>query len=78
MTTGIYHIPKSKREKKRKINEKVCTLERVDIGKGGSYCRPCFRLRKGNPNLSETFQQGRFHCQTSRLGCNGCGEHVCE
>ena len=54
MTTRIDHIPTSNKEKKRKRDEKVCTGERVDIGKESTYCRPCYRARKDDDSLTET------------------------
>ena len=33
-TNGIGHRPKSRMEAKKKRDEKVCTMDRVDIGRG--------------------------------------------
>ena len=41
-TNGIDHKTKSRKEVKRKHDEKVCSIERVDLGRGCSYCRPCY------------------------------------
>ena len=74
MTSGIDHSPTSRKEKKRKRDEKVCSIERVDLGRGGSYCRPCYRKQS---NMSETHTQKRKGCASTRLGCKGCEEFVC-
>ena len=74
MTSGIDHSPTSRKEKKRKRDEKVCSIERVDLGRGGSYCRPCYRKQS---NMSETHTQKRKGCSSTRLGCKGCEEFVC-
>ena len=73
-TTGMDHTPISKKDRKRKHDEKVCTIERVDLGKGGSYCRPCYRKRT---DISETNSQKRRACSSTRMGCKGCEEYVC-
>ena len=77
MTSGIAHTPTSKKEKKRKRDEKVCTIERVDIGKGSIHCRPCYRARRKNDTMKESSKVSKTKCNTSRLGCKGCGEQVC-
>lgn len=38
----ISYINQISEKKKRKHDEKVYSIERVDLGKGCSYCRPCF------------------------------------
>ena len=78
MTTGIDHTPTSKKEKKRKRNEKVCTVERVNISMCGVYCKPCYRARKNDDNINETTIVRKQNCRYTRLGCKGCGEQVCE
>ena len=78
MTTGIDHTPTSKKEKKRKRDQRVCIGERVDIGKGWSYCRPCYRARKDDDSLIENTIKRKKSCATSRLGYKGYGEQVCE
>lgn len=56
----------------------MCTVERVDIGKASSYCRVCYRARRGDPNIKESAIKRRYNYTASRLGCKGCGEPVCE
>ena len=73
MTNGIDHIQRSRKEKKRKRDEK----ERVNLcnlGKGGSYYRPCYRKRS---NIKEGYSQRRRDCSSSRLGCKECEEFFC-
>ena len=67
-----------KKEKKGKRDEKVCTVERVDIGKGSSYCKPCYRARRDDPSIRETATERRLNYQSYRLGCKRCGEYVCD
>ena len=55
-TNGMEHKPKSRKEAKRKHDEKVCSIERVDLGRGCSYCQPCYRKRS---DMSETNSQKR-------------------
>ena len=73
-TNGMEHKPKSRVEAKRKRDEKVCTIDRVDLGRGCSYCRPCYR---NHSNTSETHSERRKACSSTRLGCKGCDEFVC-
>ena len=73
-TNGMEHKPRSRKEAKRKRDEKVCSIERVDLGKGGSYCRPCYRKRS---HINENNSQRRRGCSSTRLGCKGCEEYVC-
>ena len=47
-TNRIEYKPKFRKEAKRKQDEKVCTLERVDIVKGTNYYKPCYRARMGD------------------------------
>ena len=50
---GIEQKPKYRKEAKRKQDEKMCTLERVDIGKGPNYCKPCYRARMGDTDTAK-------------------------
>ena len=76
-TNGIDHKPKSRKEAKRKRDEKVCTMDRVDIGKGGSYCRPCYRTQRDDKSLKESVAERNGNYSSTRLGCKGCSEQVC-
>ena len=71
------HKPRSRKEKKMKHDDMICTTERVDIGKGGSFCRPCYRTHRANSSVKVSAGELRKKCKSSRLGCKGCGEHVC-
>ena len=55
-----------------------CTDKRVDLKKGGGYCKMCYRkLANGiaeNRALSKNEKKKR--CKTSRLGCPSCDECV--
>ena len=73
-TNGMEHRPRSKKEAKRKRDEKVCSIERVDLGKGSSYFRSCYRKQS---NIRESHSQKRRNCSSTRLGCKGCEEYVC-
>ena len=53
---------------------KKCSRDRVDLQKGGSYCRMCFRA---SWNTEGTAAQRRRKCNSSRLGCPVCKEHIC-
>ena len=64
-TNGIEQKPKSRKEAKRKQDEKVCTLERVDIGKGPNYCKPCYRVRMGDTDTAKESKK----CRHTYLGC---------
>ena len=68
-TNGMEHTPKSRKEKKRKRDEKICTAERVDLGKGSSYCRPCYRAHRSNSNLKVSVSEIMKKFQSCRLGC---------
>ena len=50
MTSGISHTLKTKMEEK---DEKVCTVERVDIGNGSRYYRPFYGARRNNDNIKK-------------------------
>ena len=52
-------------------------IEMVNIGKGSSYCRSCYRARKNNDSMKESSKVSKAKCNTSRLGYKGCGEQVC-
>ena len=77
-TNGIDHKPKSRKETKRKRNEILCTKDRIDLGKGCTYCRPCYTARQIDKTLQETYGVRRMKCSSTRLGCKGCDEHVCK
>ena len=84
-TSGIAHAPK-KREAHRptaivyKCNtrQKVETCkdvkERVDIMKNSKYCKMCYRKR----GKVGTAAERKKKCNTSRLGCPICKEHICD
>ena len=54
ITSGIDHIPRSKKDKERKKDEKVCTIKRVDISKCSSYCRLCYRSCRNHDTMKES------------------------
>ena len=84
-TSGIAHAPK-KREAHRptvivyKCNtrQKVETCkdvkERVDIMKNSKYCKMCYRKQGKVGTVAERLKK----CNTSRLGCPICKEHICD
>ena len=76
-TNGMEHKPRSRKEKKRKHDDMICTTERVDIGKGSSYCRLCYRTHKTNSSEKNSASVIKKKCQSFRLGCKGCKEQVC-
>ena len=57
----------------RKVT-KGCTEVRVDLDKGASYCRMCYR----NAPCTLSAKDKRKLCKGSRLGCNQCREPICE
>ena len=60
-----------------------CTNVRVNINRGGSWCRQCYRKQEGavdeNGKLLDKAQKKK-NCKTSRMGCpqRGCKEHICK
>ena len=85
-TLGIDHAPKKRKAHRptailykcnTKMKVETCkdVKERVDIMKGGNYCKMCYRKqdKKGS-----TFPERKKKCNTTRLGCPICKEHVCE
>ena len=83
-TTGIAHAdPKRaggrpvailyKCNKRAKVETCADVKERVNIKKGGHYCKMCYR-KQGKVG---TAQEKRKRCKLSRLGCPFCQEHIC-
>ena len=84
-TTGIAHTGKKKAagppvlvrvkcNKRKRVEKCADVKERVDIQKGGDYCKMCYRkLGKGG-----TKNERKKKCNKSRLGCPICREHICE
>ena len=68
-TNGTKYKPKSRKNAKRKRDEKLSPIERVDIDKDGSYCRSCY---KKWCNIIEIHSQKRRNFSSKRLGCKGC------
>ena len=58
-TNGMERKTKPRKEAKKKQDEKVCTIERVDLGRGGTYCRPCYRKRS---DMNENNSKRRKGC----------------
>ena len=59
---------------KKKVETYKDVQERVDIMKGGYYCKMCYRKqgKKGQ------FADRRKKCNSSHLGCLICKEHICD
>ena len=77
-TTGIAH--RRKRDASVffangvRLKTKKCVNVRVNLRKGSDYCKMCYRRQ----DKELTNSQKRKLCNSSRLGCVQCGEHVCE
>ena len=48
-----------------RVRTKKCSVVRVDLGKGGSYCRMCYR----NTGKTSSTAEKKRKCKYSRLGC---------
>ena len=46
----------------------------VDLGKGCSYCRMCYR----NTGMTSSNAEKKKKCNMSRLGCAICREQICK
>lgn len=57
-----------------------CTEVRVDLELGSSYCRQCYRNapKYNEDGVKMTAVMKRKVCNSSRLGCSSCKEHVCD
>ena len=53
-------------------------MNRSDIDKGGSYCRPCYKAWRDDTRLKESAVERKRKCSSTRLGYYGCGEQVCD
>ena len=55
----------------------------VDLDKGSSYCRMCYRNNKGavgkdGKKLTVAQRKKKPCCGSSRMGCVQCDEHICD
>ncbi len=49
-----------------------CTDKRVNLGRGTSYCRQCYRERSG------TKEEKMLNISGPAMGCPSCDEHICK
>ena len=88
-TTSIQH--RAKKQRVKMVDARTgnvvwtdeCLEKRVDLKKGGSYCRQCIRKLEGATSIDGrllTFVQKEKLCKTSRLGFPqpGCNEKICK
>ena len=78
-TNGIMHAGKQKRAKVvvnykcgKRMRTQQCVKDGVDLDKGCSYCKMCYRNSK-----EETAAKKRKASRSSRMGCPICQEHIC-
>ena len=57
-----------------RVKTKQCSVVRVDLGMGGSYCRMCYM----NTEMTGSTAEKKKKCRTSRLGCVICREVICK
>jgi hypothetical protein len=63
--------------------QKGCTDKQVDLKRGCSYCRMCFRKSKGavgadGKKMSAAMRKRKPYSNSARLGCPSCDEPICE
>ena len=61
---------------------KGCTDKQVDLTRGGSYCRMCFRKSKGavgadGKKVSAALRKKQPYSYAARLACPSCNEPIC-
>ena len=78
-TTGVAHATKKRKAEIQfkcgsRLRTKKCTDFRVNLEKGGAYCKMCYR----NQDKSLSRKQKLKKCNSSRMGCVQCQETICE
>lgn len=49
-----------------------------DLGRGCTYYRPSYRAQQNDKTIEQFFSVMWWYCSTTRLGCKGCDEYICE
>ena len=78
-TSGIAHVnrkrpPVVEYKCETRVKTKKCSVVRVDLGKGNSYCRMCYM----NTEKTGSTAEKKKKYSRSRLGCVICREKICK